>query len=178
MKLSFTEDHERLRTSVRAFLEERSPVAEARRLMETDEGHDPAVWAEAATRVGLQGLAVPTGLGGRGGGLVELAVAFEEMGRTLLCGPYLSTMALAARAILASGDEAAAKELLPRIASGETVATLAVTEDSGRWDEGSVTARARPEGDRWALDGHKTFVIDGQVADLVLVAARADDAVG
>lgn len=178
MKLSFTEDHERLRTSVRAFLEERSPVAEARRLMETDEGHDSSVWADAATRLGLQGLAVPTELGGRGGGLVELAVAFEEMGRTLLPGPYLSTVALAARAVLASGDEAAAKELLPGMASGETVATLAVTEDSGRWEEGAVAARARREGDGWAVDGHKTFVTDGHVADLVLVAARADGAVG
>ena len=94
------------------------------------------------------------------------------MGAALLCAPYFSTVALAANALLSSGDEAAKKDLLPGIASGETIATLALTEDSGRWDTRRVTLAATGKGDDWKLDGHKMFVIDGHNADLVLVAGR------
>jgi alkylation response protein AidB-like acyl-CoA dehydrogenase len=103
---------------------------------------------------------------------VELIVVLEEMGRSLLCAPYFATIALAANAILASRDDAAKKELLPGIATGDTIATLAFTEDNGRWDEGGITTTATRAGDGWTLDGHKMFVLDGHVANLLVVAAR------
>jgi alkylation response protein AidB-like acyl-CoA dehydrogenase len=81
---------------------------------------------------------------------------------------------LAANTLLESGDDTAKKELLPGIASGETIATLALTEDNGRWDEEGVTLRATNAGDGWTLDGSKSFVIDGAVASLILVAARTN----
>jgi alkylation response protein AidB-like acyl-CoA dehydrogenase len=103
---------------------------------------------------------------------VELIVVLEEMGRALLCAPYFSTVGLAANTLLASGDDSAKKEYLPGIASGDTIATVAFTEDSGRWDEVGITLQATKSGDGWKLDGHKMFVIDGHTAQLILVAAR------
>ncbi len=174
MEFGFSEEQEELRRSVRRFLDDKSPVAEVRRLMETTEGYDPAVWTQMANQLGLQSLGIPEEFGGAGFGYVELGIVFEEMGRSLLCAPYFATVALAANAVLASGDESAMKYLLPGIASGETIGTLALTEDSGRWDLDAVTCSARPSGDEWVLNGHKMFVIDGHVADLIVVVARTE----
>src|SRR6195256_5228304 len=135
VNFAFSEEQEELRKSVRRFLEDKSPESEVRRLMETTEGFDPAVWSQMAQQLGLQGLTIPEEFGGSGYSYVELTVVLEEMGRALLCAPYYSTVALAANALLASGDEQAKKDLLPGLASGDTIATVAFTEDSGRWDE-------------------------------------------
>ncbi|HEY1634975.1 MAG TPA: acyl-CoA dehydrogenase family protein [Acidimicrobiales bacterium] len=172
MNFAFSEEQEELRRSVRRFLDDKSPIPEVRRLMETTDGYDPAVWAQMGTQLGLQGLAIPEEHGGSGFTYVELIVVLEEMGRSLLCAPYFATIALAANAILTSGDDAAKKELLPGIATGDTIATLAFTEDNGRWDEDGIATAATRAGDGWTLDGHKMFVLDGHVADLLVVAAR------
>jgi alkylation response protein AidB-like acyl-CoA dehydrogenase len=175
VNFAFSEEQEELRRTVRAFLEQKSPSAEVRRLMETDEGYDPAVWEQMGSQLGLQGLAIPEEYGGSGYSYVELIVVLEEMGRSLLAAPYFSTVALAANAILHSGDDAAKKELLPGIASGETIATLAMTEDSGRWDAEGITATATKSGDGYTIDGHKMFVLDGHTANLIIVAAKTGD---
>jgi alkylation response protein AidB-like acyl-CoA dehydrogenase len=177
MNFAFSEEQEELRRSVRRFLEDKSPVTEVRRLMETTEGFDRAVWEQMANQLGLQALAIPEEYGGVGFGYVELTVVFEEMGAALLGAPYFSTIALASNALLSSGDEGAKKDLLPGIASGETIATLALTEDSGRWDIDGITLAATRKGDEWKLDGHKMFVVDGNNADLVLAAGRTDKGV-
>lgn len=190
MDFSFSEEQEELRSGVRRFLNDKSPETEVRRLMETTEGYDPAVWAQMGEQLGLQGLAIPEEHGGSGYGWAELVVVFEEMGRALLCAPYLATVALAAPALITSGDAAAQAAYLPAIAAGRSVATLALTEESGRWDEGGITLRATPApgpataappptgadptAEGWVLDGHKMFVLDGHTADLVIVAARAE----
>jgi len=174
MNFAFSEEQEELRKSVRRFLEDKSAEAEVRRLMETTEGYDPAVWNQMAQQLGLQGLAIPEEHGGSGYSYVELIVVFEEMGRALLAAPYFSTVALAANALLASGDDAAQKEYLPGIASGEVIATLAFTEDNGRWDLDGIQLAATKSGDGYTLDGHKMFVIDGHTAGLIVVAARTD----
>ncbi|HLG92113.1 MAG TPA: acyl-CoA dehydrogenase family protein [Acidimicrobiales bacterium] len=173
LNFAFSEEQEELRRSVRRFLEDKSPISEVRRLMETTDGYDPAVWAQMGSELGLQGLAIPERYGGSGFSFVELVVVFEEMGRALLCAPYFSTVGLAASCLLSCEDEGAKADLLPGLASGSTVATLALTEDAGRWDEQGIGLAATPSGGGWALDGHKTYVVDGHVADLVLVAARA-----
>jgi alkylation response protein AidB-like acyl-CoA dehydrogenase len=177
VNFAFSEEQEELRRSVRRFLEDKSPEAEVRRLMETNEGYDPAVWTQMAQQLGLQGLTIPEEYAGSGFSYVELIVVLEEMGRALLCAPYYATVALAANALLASGDDAAKKEFLPGIASGETIATLAFTEDSGRWDEDGITLEATKSGDGWTLSGHKMFVFDGHTANLIIVAARSGGAV-
>jgi len=174
MNFAFSEEQDELRKSVRRFLEDKSPETEVRRLMETTEGYDPAVWSQMAEQLGLQSLTIPEEFGGSGFSYVELTVVLEEMGAALLCAPFFSTVALGANAVLTSGDDKAKAYLLPGIASGETIATLAITEDSGRWDTGGITLAATPDGDGWKLNGHKSFVLDGHVADLVLVAGRTD----
>src|SRR5438876_7332688 len=177
MNFAFSDEQEELRRTVRAFLEDKSSSAEVRRLMETTEGYDPAVWEQMGSQLGLQGLAIPEEYGGSGYSYVELIVVLEEMGRALLAAPYFSTVALAANAILHSGDDAAKKELLGGIASGETIATLAFTEDNGRWDADGITMTASKAGDGYTLDGHKMFVIDGHNANVIIVAARTDKGV-
>jgi alkylation response protein AidB-like acyl-CoA dehydrogenase len=140
--------------------------------METAEGYDPAVWSQMADQLGLQSLTIPEEYGGSGFSYVELIVVLEEMGASLLCAPYFSTVALAANAILTSGDESAMKDLLPGLASGETIGTLALTEDNGRWDFDGIGLEAKATGEGWVLNGHKSFVIDGHTANLILVAGR------
>src|SRR5215472_9013655 len=134
MNFAFSEEQEELRRAVRRFLEDKSPMTEVRRLMETTEGFDRSVWEQMANQLGLQALTIPEEYGGAGFGYVELIVVLEEMGAALMGAPYFSTVALAANALLSSGDESAKKDFLPGLASGETIATLAFTEDSGRWD--------------------------------------------
>ncbi|MGW3420052.1 acyl-CoA dehydrogenase family protein [Streptomyces phaeochromogenes] len=164
-----------LRSSVREFLEAKSPEEAVRKLMESEPRFDPAVWAQAADQLRLPGLVIPEEYGGDGFGAVELGVVLEEMGRALLCAPFFATVVLAAQALLASGDSEACARHLPGIASGRTTATLAVAEDSGSWDPALISARAVPDGDgdgAWRLSGRKAFVIDGTTADLLLVVAR------
>jgi alkylation response protein AidB-like acyl-CoA dehydrogenase len=140
--------------------------------METEDGYDPAVWSQMADQLGLQSITIPEEYGGSGFSYVELIVILEEMGSALLCAPYFATVALAANALLTSGDDSAKKDLLPGLASGETIGTLAITEDNGRWDFEGVALQASGSGGAWTLDGHKSFVIDGHIANLILVAAR------
>jgi alkylation response protein AidB-like acyl-CoA dehydrogenase len=172
VNFAFSEEQEELRKAVRRFLEDKSPETEVRRLMETEDGYDPAVWKQMADQLGLQGLAIPEEFGGSGYTYVELVVVLEEMGRALLCAPYFSSVALAANLLLSSGDDKAKAEYLPGIAAGTTIATVALAESTGRWDEPGVTLAASGSGDSWTLSGEKSYVLDGHTADLVLVAAR------
>ncbi|MEO5839976.1 MAG: acyl-CoA dehydrogenase family protein [Acidimicrobiales bacterium] len=172
MNFAFSEEQEELRRIVRQFLDDKSDEQAVRALMATEKGFDDAVWRQMADQMGLQGLIVPEDFGGSGYSYVELIVVLEEMGRSLLCAPYFSTVVLAANALIHGGDDAAKKQHLPGIASGETIATLAFTEDNGRWDESGITMVATAAGDGWSLNGHKMYVLDGHVANLVIVAAR------
>ncbi|WP_371667976.1 acyl-CoA/acyl-ACP dehydrogenase [Streptomyces sp. NBC_00289] len=179
MDFAFSDEQEELRRTVRAFLADTSPETEVRRLMETPEGFDRRLWRRMGTELGLQGLAVPEEYGGAGCGPVEVGVVMEEMGRALLCAPFLSSAVLATTTLLRCADEDARKRLLPQLAAGELVATLALTEDSARWDAAGVALTARPSDGSWLLDGHKTFVLDGAAADVVLTVARtADEGIG
>ena len=172
MNFAFSEEQEELRKAVRRFLDDKSPETEVRRLMETESGYDEAVWKQMAEQLGLQGLAIPEEFGGSGYTYVELVVVLEEMGRSLLCAPYFASVALGANLLLSAGDEAAKKDYLPGIAAGTTIATVALAEASGRWDEEGVTLEASGSGSDWTLSGEKLYVLDGHTADLVLVAAR------
>jgi alkylation response protein AidB-like acyl-CoA dehydrogenase len=174
MIFTFTDEQTELAATLRRFLQDKSPSSEVRRLMATEQGYDPRTWAQLAGQLGLQGLVIPEKYGGAGAGPVELAVACEEMGRALLCAPYFATAVLATGAILASGDQAAAEDYLPAIADGTMIATLAVPEADGAWTTDGLQTRARRSGDGYLLDGRKSFVLDGHVAGLVLVAAQAD----
>jgi alkylation response protein AidB-like acyl-CoA dehydrogenase len=168
MNFAFTEEQEELRKVVRQFLETKSPEAEVRRLMDTADGFDAAVWSQMGEQMGLQGLIIPEEFGGSGYSYVELIVVLEEMGRALLTAPFFSTVVLATNTLLHAASPAAQKDLLPGIASGETKATVAFTEENGRWDESGVELVA----DGGKLTGTKSFVLDGHTADLILVLAK------
>jgi len=177
VNFAFSEEQEELRKAVRRFLEDKSPETEVRRLMETEDGYDEAVWRQMADQLGLQGLTIPERFGGSGFGYVELVVVLEEMGRALLCAPYFSSVALAANLLMATGDEAAQADYLPSIADGSKIATVALAEASGRWDEEGVTVAASDTDGQWRVSGEKLYVLDGHAADLILVAARSADGV-
>ena len=172
MQFCFTDEQEEFRGVLRRFLEDKSPATEVRRLMETDDGYDPEVWRQICRDLGLTAVHIPEAYGGQGFGFVELAIVLEEMGRALLCAPYFATTALAATAIMNAGTEEQKKSLLPGIASGETIATLAFAEDGGAWEAESVALTATAASGGFTLDGHKSFVLDGHVADLIVVLAR------
>ena len=172
MNFAFTEEQEELRNTVRAFLENKSSEEAVREQMETEQGYDDAVWQQMGEQMGLQGLAIPEEYGGSGYSFVELGIVLEEMGRALLCAPFFSSAVLAANTLLQSGDDAAKAAYLPGIASGETIATLAYTEPSGKWDESGITMEATKSGDGYTLSGTKSFVLDGHSASLIIVAAK------
>ena len=177
MNFAFTEEQEELRKTVRAFLEAKSPESAVREQMDTESGFDPAVWSQMGEQMGLQGLHIPEEFGGSGYSFVELGIVLEEMGRALLCAPFFSSVVLAANTLLQSGDDAAKKTYLPGIASGDTKATLAFTEPSGKWDDAGITMEAEGSGDGYTLSGTKMFVLDGHTADLIIVAARTGNGV-
>ena len=168
MQFAFTDEQEQLRSAVRRFLADKSPPTEVRRLMETEAGYDPEVWRQIAGDLGLTAVHIPEACGGQGFSFAELAIIVEEMGRSLLCSPYFSSTVLAATAIMETGSTAQKEELLPEIATGERLATLAIAEASGRWDADGIACRVRDG----KLNGTKRFVIDGHIADLLIVVAR------
>ena len=172
MNFAFSEEQDELRTVVRRFLAEKSPESEVRRLMETVPGYDPEVWRLATRQLGLSGLAIPQKFGGSGFGYAELTVVFEEMGRVLLCAPFFASVALAANLLLSTDDEIAKADYLPGLAAGDLFGTVALAEPSGRWDESGVSLAATRTAAGWELTGEKLYVLDGTIADLLLIAAR------
>jgi alkylation response protein AidB-like acyl-CoA dehydrogenase len=177
MDFTFSEDQEQLRTSIRRFLGHYSSEADVRRLMDTDEGYDPSVWSRMANELGLQGLVIPEEYGGSGASWMELGIVLEEMGRSLLCAPFFSTVVLAATAVLESGDARAMRDVLPRIADGSVIVTLALTEESGIWEERGIELSASQGVDGYVLNGRKSYVLDGLIAEIVIVPARTPEGV-
>jgi alkylation response protein AidB-like acyl-CoA dehydrogenase len=174
MQFSFTSEQEEFRSVLRRFLEEKSPTTVVRRLMETEAGWDRAGWQELNQQLGLTAVHIPEAYGGQGFGFVELGIVLEEMGRALLCAPYFGSIALAATAIMNAGTEAQKRALLPDIAAGDTVATLAFTEPNGRWDAEGIEMAATRAGEKYRLNGVKSFVLDGHTADLIVVVAQGE----
>jgi alkylation response protein AidB-like acyl-CoA dehydrogenase len=175
---AFTDEQEELRRTIRRFMDERSPSAEVRRLMATDEGYDDVVWKQMGQELGLQGIAVSEAHGGQGFGPVELGIVLEEMGRALFGGPFFGSVCLAAPAISFAATEEESKELLPGIASGDTIAALALCEPNGVWDANGITMEATPSEGAYTLSGTKTYVLDGHNASLIVVAARLPGTTG
>jgi alkylation response protein AidB-like acyl-CoA dehydrogenase len=171
MQFGLTETQQVLKNSAREFFSAECPINEVRRLMETPTACDAALWQKMAHQ-GWTGIVFDEEYGGLGLGLVEMAVALEEMGRALLPGPYLSTVLLAGAAIDAAGNSTQKQKYLSRISMGEAHATLALLEDSASWDPDAVQLGAHPTPAGFTLNGRKMFVPDAAAADFLVCAAR------
>jgi alkylation response protein AidB-like acyl-CoA dehydrogenase len=170
LDFGFSEEQEMLRQSARALLEKECPSTVVRRLMEDERGCDSALWEKMA-ELGWMGLIIPEEYGGAGLSYVDLVLVMEEMGRVVLPSPFIWTL-MVAEALRRAGSDAQKQTLLPKIASGDLIGTLAWLEPSGNWDSASITLTARPEGANFVLDGTKLFVNDAHLANCILVAAR------
>jgi alkylation response protein AidB-like acyl-CoA dehydrogenase len=168
VNFAWSEEQEEFRASVRRFVAERWPIAEVRRLAASERGYEPAVWKQLAGELGLTGLAVPETHGGQGFSWLELSIALDELGRELAGGPFFATACLSVRALQQVATVAEQAAHLPALASGETIATLAVLDAPGPAQPDAIRCRA----ERGRLFGEKRFVIDAQNASLLLVAAR------
>jgi len=175
MLFEFSDEHGELRRTVQDFFEKDSDEKRVRELMASEPGYDPKSWTRMAEELGIVGLIVSEKHGGAGLGMVELAIVAEEMGRVLLCAPYLSSAVLASSALELAADAAVQDEILPKLAAGEAIGTLAFSEAASPWNLSAIEMRAKPAGGAFQLSGEKTYVLDGQIASEILVAARADD---
>jgi len=178
MSLALTEEQELLRNTAREFIAEHSPVKELRRLRDTNDpvGFSRELWAQMA-ELGWAGITLPEELGGADLGYAELGLVLEECGRTLTASPLVSTVLLGANALLLAGNGAQQKDLLGAVAKGEIVLALALQEGPHH-SPYQVATRAEPTKDGFRLTGRKTFVLDGHVADQIVVVARTAGAAG
>jgi alkylation response protein AidB-like acyl-CoA dehydrogenase len=163
MQFGLTETQQVLKNSARQFFPTECPMAEVRRIMETETAYDDGLWKKIAGQ-GWCGIVFPEEYDGLGLGMVELAAAMEEMGRALVPGPFLSGLLAGAILDAAASPQQKAKYLAP-LCRGEKKSTLALLESSARWDAAGVRMKA--------LDGKKVFVPDAAVADFLIVAARS-----
>jgi len=173
MALLLTEEQTMLRDSARSFMTDNAPVSQLRALRDARDalGYSPQIWAQFA-EMGFTGVLVPEAQGGLGLGFVEAGVVMEEIGRNLTASPFLASGIVAVTALRHAGNAAQQAEWLPRLASGERMATLAIDEQAKHQPD-RISVSARRDSNGWQLDGHKTFVIDGHVADLLIVVARS-----
>jgi alkylation response protein AidB-like acyl-CoA dehydrogenase len=171
MTFGFTEDQEALREATRNFLDDECPTTFVRKMMADDTAHATELWKKIA-ELGWLGIIVPEEFGGVGGSFLDLVVILEEAGKSLLPGPFFATALLGTPAILGGGSTEQKSTLLPKIAEGNLIVTLALAEKSGRYDAAGVTLAASAKGNDFVLSGEKFFVPDAHVADHIIVAAR------
>lgn len=167
-----------LRDAVRALLAKRSGSAAVRAAVETPGGYDENLWHILCQEIGVAALAIPEEYGGTGASHVEMHVVLEELGRTLTPCPLLGSAVLAAQAVLASADVAACERILPDIASGERIAALAWSGIDGQWAPERPACTVTQSGHSSTVDGEAGFVLDGSLADTVIVVAASGSDVG
>lgn len=183
MEFRFNDEQQMIRDTAAAFLAEVSDSAAIRRAMATESGFEDAVWQRITGEMYWQALHIPEEYGGLGLGYVELVALFEQMGRYLLCSPFLSTVAFATNALLVAASDEQKAEWLPRIASGELTGTLAYISPGGKGPAGSngpqaVQATYEKTANGYALNGTLRYVLDGHTAGLLIVAARTKNSSG
>lgn len=174
MDFDLGEEQVMLKTSARGFLEKECPKKLAKDMMEDERGYSPELWRKMAD-LGWLGLAFPEDYGGVGSSFLDLVVLLEEMGRALVPGPFVPTVVLAGRPILAAGTEEQKQQFLPKIVSGDMILTLAFMEPDSSLEASGVTVKATPAGEDFIIEGTKLFVPDAHVADYLLCVTRTKD---
>jgi len=174
MDLALSEEQEMVRKMARDFLTDKLPKTVVKEMEESELGYSPELWREMV-ELGWVGLVLPEKYGGGGMGFLDLAVLLEEIGRACLPGPYFSTVVLGGLPVLDAGSEEQKQKYLPKIASGETIFTLALTEPSARYEAAAIEVTATADNNAYILNGTKLFVPDSHIADYMLVVARTDE---
>lgn len=172
MSMVFNEDQLMLQDSVRCFCQKNASVAELRRVRDEHDanGFSQTLWQQMVA-LGWAGMTIPEAYGGFGFGYTGLEIVLEETGRTLVPTPLVSTVLLCANALNLGGNEAQKLSLLPKIAAGELIMALA-HEETALHQPTRVATTASRVGEGFVLNGAKTFVLDGHVADQLIVVAR------
>jgi 3-oxocholest-4-en-26-oyl-CoA dehydrogenase beta subunit len=173
MDLRYSEEQEILRQSAREFLTTECPKTLVRELERSEEGHSPELWKKMA-ELGWMGLIIPEEYEGIGYTFQDLTVLIEEMGRNILPGPFLATVA-GTFPILEAGTEDQKKELLPRIARGELILTTAILEGPGIFDPSGIAVRATAQGDSFIISGTKLFADAANVASRMICVVRTKE---
>jgi len=174
MNLTLSEEQEMLKTMARDFLTDKLPKTAVTEIEESDEGYSPEMWQEMAG-LGWMGLALPEKYGGADMTFLDLAILLEEMGRACLPGPFFSSVVLGGLSILDIGTDEQKQEYLPKIAGGETIFTLALTEADATCTAASIVAKATASGNDYVINGTKLFVPDANTADYILCVARTSE---
>jgi alkylation response protein AidB-like acyl-CoA dehydrogenase len=169
------EDQRMLQKAARDFLADNCAKELVRSLDDSEEGHSPELWSKMA-ELGWMGLLLPEEYGGIGWSFVEMVVLMEEMGYNICPGPFVSTTILGSLPLLLAGSEDQKQELLPKVADGELILTMAVSEYDGGFEPSTINLEAARKGDAWILNGTKLFVSDALVTDYILCVARTDTA--
>jgi alkylation response protein AidB-like acyl-CoA dehydrogenase len=168
LQFGLNQDQIELRSFVRGFMEKHSSLPAVANLIRGEGGYDERVWRLVCDELDLVGLAVPEMYGGSGATVLELCVALSEMGRNLYAGPFLSTALLAAPALLAIDDKETCRELLPLLVRGEVVVAVAGYD---RWPGSAAPVQADEANGKWSLNGTAHRVIDGLIADQIIIFA-------
>lgn len=178
MSLVLSEEQELLRNTAREFVAEQSPVKELRRLRDANDpvGFSRDLWKQMA-ELGWAGIVLPEEHGGSGLGYAELGLVLEACGRTLAATPLVATSLLGANAVLLGGNDTQKKDVLPAVAKGERLLALAL-EEASHHAPYRIATRAEATANGYRLSGRKTFVLDGHVADQLVVVARTAGAPG
>lgn len=171
MDFGLSEGQKMLKQTARDFLAAECPSSLVKELETDDRGYTPELWRKMA-QLGWMGLAFPEEYGGSGGSFLDLAVLLEEMGRVCLPGPFFSAVVLGGTTILELGNEKQKQELLPMIAKGELIVTLALTEPGSSYGSSEMTVEAIADGDNYIINGAKLFVPDAHIADYIICAAK------
>jgi alkylation response protein AidB-like acyl-CoA dehydrogenase len=174
MHLSLTEPQELLRASARSFVEREAPRHALVAAQRDDASLTAALWRKAS-ELGWPGILVPAEYGGSESSLTDAAVLFEELGRGPVPGPFFSSGVLGALTVLEAATPAQRRAILPRVASGEAILAVAITEPNASWGPQGVTLTPRRVGARYRLDGVKLFVSDATAATHLIVVARTGD---
>ncbi|MBU2647343.1 acyl-CoA/acyl-ACP dehydrogenase [bacterium] len=174
MDLDYTKEQGMLRRSVSEFLSKECPYDKVREVEESDRGYDPATWKKMA-RLGWMEIAIPEAYGGLGDPFLNTTIVLEEMGRKAFPSPYFTTAVWCSLILSAGATDKQKKALFPSIAQGEMILALAQLETDGGQDSSGISMQAELAGGQYRLNGTKMFVLDANIADKIIVAARVAD---
>ena len=177
MSLVLSEDQQLLKDSAKAFVDQNAPVSVLRGLRDSKDaqGYDQNLWRQMR-ELGWAGMAIPEAYGGFEFGYGGLGVVLEESGRTLVSSPLIATVLLGASAINELGSDAQKSEFLPQVVSGELLLALAIDEKPHH-RPCRIETSAVKSGEGYVLNGCKTFVLDGHIANKLIVVARTAGAI-